>query len=213
MSKKLVHIANTGILSLIACVMGMLSMIWNFSILVPDVSDIINSLWGALFTSIIVVGFLKITDMNSHKDNSPNLIDKTSLYIMKSYMEINMEFRDIIHSACQNNNCSQYLLYAILINENMNRPRWIRKLENGLVRVFDIKLTVGLAQVKSDTPISDAESISFATGILRDSQGFDTDNDMSHLQKLLLPYSSSVQYLYTIANTIVCLKQHVVLCN
>lgn len=210
-SEKLVHIVNVSALSLIACTVGTLSTIWDFSALVPDIEDIVNSLWGALFTSMIIVGFLKITDMNNHKDSNSNLSDETSLYIMKSYTEINMKFGDIIRSACKNNSCSQYLLYAILINENMNRPYWIRKLENGLVRAFGITLTVGLAQIKSDTPISDSESILFAAVILNNSREFDTDDDMAHLQKILLPYNSSVQYLYTIANIIICLKQHVIL--
>lgn len=210
-SERLVHIVNTLTLSLIAFVIGLLSTIWDFSVLTPNINDIINNLWGSLLTSMIVVGFLKTTNMNGYKDSHSSATDESSLYIMKSYTEINIKFRNVINSACQQNNCSQYLLYAILINENMNRPHWIRKLENGLVRVFGITLTVGLAQIKSDTPISDSESILFAAEILRDSREFDSKDNMTHLRQALIPYNSSIQYLYTIASIIACLKQHVTL--
>lgn len=210
-SERLVHIVNTITLSLIAFAIGLLSTIWDLSVLTPNINDIINNLWGSLLTSMIVVGFLKATNMNSYRDSRSNIADETSLYIIKSYTEINIKFRNVINSACRQNNCSQYLLYAILINENMNRPHWIRKLENGLVRVFGITLTVGLAQIKSDTPISDSESILFAAEILRDSREFDSKDNMTHLRQTLIPYNSSIQYLYAIAGIIACLKQHAVL--
>ena len=210
-SERLVHIVNTIVLSLIASAIGLLSTIWDFSVLTPNINDIINNLWGSLLTSMIVVGFLKATNMSSYRDSHSSIEDETSLYIIKSYTEINIKFRNVINSACRQNNCSQYLLYAILINENMNRPHWIRKLENGLVRVFGITLTVGLAQIKSDTPISDSESILFAAEILRDSREFDSKDNMTHLRQALIPYNSSIQYLYAIAGIIACLKQHAVL--
>ena len=48
---------------------------------------------------------------------------------------------------------------AILIYEDSNRPKIMRIIENALVLLLKQEFTVGIAQVTSDIPLSDKESI------------------------------------------------------
>jgi phosphoglycerol transferase MdoB-like AlkP superfamily enzyme len=69
---------------------------------------------------------------------------------------------------CNVNNTSVPLLYAVLIYEDMNRPVWLRKVENIIVKLTKKELTVGIAQVKSRKPLTDIESMRKAAAILSD---------------------------------------------
>ena len=63
---------------------------------------------------------------------------------------------------CLEYQTSKTLLFSILVYENLNRPEWIRHIENILVRLPGAKMTVGIAQVTSTFPLSDIESIELA---------------------------------------------------
>lgn len=61
------------------------------------------------------------------------------------------------------------LMLAILVYENLNRPRAIRIIERLFVRLPGISLTVGIAQVLSGRALSDVESIERMGVLLRES--------------------------------------------
>ena len=100
--------------------------------------------------------------------------------------------------------CSTKLLYAILIYENMNRFEWIRSLERFIVKLTGWTMTIGIAQVKTNRPISDEDSIEKAAEILEESQGIESRPE--DLYEILRPYNDSKLYAREINSIIEVLK-------
>ncbi|MDN6296150.1 MAG: hypothetical protein L0J41_07235, partial [Alkalibacterium sp.] len=92
------------------------------------------------------------------------------------------------------NNCSIQLLISILINESLNRPPIFRFIENIIVKLPKIEMTVGVAQVLSSHSLSDEESIQKASEILRDTKSV---NDYD-LKEYIKKYNNSETYLESI---------------
>ena len=86
---------------------------------------------------------------------------RTRIYI--NYLHISNRFGEVINKVCSEHQTSKALLFSILVYEDLNRPQWIRRIENILVRLPGAKLTVGIAQVTSTFPLSDTESIELAS--------------------------------------------------
>lgn len=73
--------------------------------------------------------------------------------------DLTFEVMEAVEAAAKNYEHDVLLLTAIVIYEDLNRPRPIRFLENLLVRLPGVELTVGIAQVRSSRPLTDEESI------------------------------------------------------
>lgn len=56
------------------------------------------------------------------------------------------------------------LIYAVMIYEDFNRPKHLRRIENLFMHIlpYKRKLTLGIMQVTTDKPLTDEESILFA---------------------------------------------------
>jgi hypothetical protein len=83
----------------------------------------------------------------------------------------------------------------------MNRPGWLRSIENGIVRIFGWKLSVGIAQVQSSQPLTDAESIKKAAKILAKSAHIDKKGDVNigEVEQILKKYNSGALYAESIS--------------
>ena len=79
-------------------------------------------------------------------------------FILQQYKILSSRFGETIGTIADSYG-EECLYYSILIFENLNRPKIIRVIENMLVRFMHMELSVGIAQVKSKTPLSDDESI------------------------------------------------------
>lgn len=55
----------------------------------------------------------------------------------------------------------QSLVVAVMLVENLQRPKWLRRLENGIGR-FRSSGTYGVMQAPSEKPVSDEQSITIA---------------------------------------------------
>ena len=87
----------------------------------------------------------------------------SDLVFRLNYLHISNRFGEVINKVCSEHQTSKALLFSILVYEDLNRPQWIRRIENILVRLPGAKLTVGIAQVTSTFPLSDTESIELAS--------------------------------------------------
>ena len=76
----------------------------------------------------------------------------------------------------------------------MNRPAIVRWLEQLCVRIPKVRLSVGLAQVQSDTPINDDDSIRIAAAKLSHT----AEADRSEIIKKLKNYNNDESYLNNI---------------
>lgn len=156
-SEKLMHSFNIGVILLIAFFVSHIVKIFPIAFLAPSIEGMIDNLWASLLVAILVILYLDATNQKiDSSEEEKNLRDNT---IVTIYSRIQEKFDTIIKNCCQKNECSEALLFAIVIYEDMNRPFLVRKLENMIVKIFHIKLTVGIAQVESEKPLTDEESL------------------------------------------------------
>jgi hypothetical protein len=125
----------------------------------PSPGGIVDNLWSALFASVIVAFFLKWTDMNAQREGDEVYSLEDASFIYGQLRAIQNKFGEVVRATAEANQIDAWLMYAILIYENLNRPPFIRFFERLIVRLTHMPLTVGVAQVRSNKPLSDVESI------------------------------------------------------
>lgn len=203
-SEKLLHLTNIFLVLVVASATSLLAQKVDLSFLAPNIDGLVDNLWSSLLVAMLVIFYFRITNMSTKYQDSRDEEVAIDNYILRSYQGIKAKQYDTIEDACQNNQCSKQILYAILIHENMNRPTWLRAIENIIVRFFKIDLTVGIAQVRSKKPLTDNESIVKAAAILENSVYVDSGRgdgftSTQQLEELLDIYNSSPKYAESIS--------------
>lgn len=135
--------------------------------LAPDFSGLIDNLWSSLFAALLVLLYIDSTRLTKNPEQKDRR--QPSTYVVYWFEKINALHGPRITKKVSGDLLLKIVLYSILIVENYNRPRWIRICENLLVRLPGVELTVGLAQVRSHRPLSDAVSVDLAIKKLRKS--------------------------------------------
>jgi len=171
-NNKLIHLLNIFLVIICAFAINYLpvELLEQIS---PDISGIINSFWASLFLAMIILFYYDSTSLVKKRNESDAFNRAKMNYIKSSYDVIQSQFDKTIKECCTKNNCSVPLMYSILIFENMNRPRLFRLIENFIVKIFKLRLTLGIAQVSSRLPLSDIQSITMASKILKYSASLD----------------------------------------
>lgn len=193
---KFLLCGNTCFLFIIFLFFKIVTNFVNFSILSPSITGLVDSMWSTLFVALLIMLYLKITNLNSNYNykyqySRTELKNEQIKYIQKSKYDIEEPFGTEILKYCKKYNCSIQLLYAILIYENLNRPKFFRVLENLLVRIPKCSLTVGIAQVYSDKPLSDMESIKKAIEQL----GNTNKSNQIDINKAIYEYNNQDSYV------------------
>lgn len=212
-SERLLHLANVLGIYLLTIAITIFASSVDISFIAPSAEGLFDNLWSTLLVAGIVLLYSRIT--NPYAKEIDERAEKTAKenYVFNSYEKIRNQFYIDIETAAEQYKCSIPTLYAVLIYENMNRPRWIRSIENAIVRVTRKELTVGIAQVKSDKVLTDSESITKAAYILRGSSKFDRGFiegyiNIQQLEDVLKKYNSSRLYTDSIAEIIVILNNY-----
>lgn len=159
-SWKLLYIFVIFII-LFACIISIaLINAFDLSILLPDLENVRDGLWTALFVAIVVALFIKATNMASNYSRpSEDRVATNQKVILNQQRKLEEQFGSDIEAAASANDVNERLMMAILVFESLNRPKILRIAENLIVRVFPVELTAGIAQVKTRRPLSDVESI------------------------------------------------------
>jgi len=101
-------------------------------------------------------------------------------------------------SLSEETNTDSALVLAILYTENLQRPRWFRRLERAKGKILR-RGTYGVMQITSDHPISDEESIRLALADRLQGQQVKPDNsncyDSSDLERVLRDYNNSDEFI------------------
>ena len=92
----------------------------------------------------------EIKDINNNKNNT--LIKKD--YCISTYAKLKVKYNDNISSKIDKD-----LLLSIMVNENYNRPEYLRKIDNIKNKYFSTLTKQGIMQVESNKIIDDLESI------------------------------------------------------
>lgn len=150
---------------------GVVTLSFHFDprLIAPSLTGLRDNLWSGLIIAVLVVWFVQASSMGNLP--APEALEKLRLTEMILLQATRIEFR---HGVCIENASSRTgvpspLMTSILVYEDLNRPPAIRRLENLFVRLPGRIATVGVAQVKSDRPLSDAQSIQLMAEILQSS--------------------------------------------
>lgn len=128
---------------------GILGGVEELHVLIPDAEDMRSDLWTALLAGIAGAYLVRVSRQSE--------VDPAEL-IMASTRRIDPSLLALAETLAGEHQADANLVRALLLVENLQRPGWIRSIERiagGLLPVG----TYGVMQVRSDSPISDAESI------------------------------------------------------
>lgn len=140
----------------------------NINQILPDFTDIKNEIW------LIIIVFI-YTVFNNPRAKSDELEysftkqikPRKKSYVLKRYDYFKSKFSDEVDKHSPNNESFKLLIYALIIYENFNRPKIIRKLENFWCFLSNKEITQGILQVKSKKVISNDESLKIGITNLR----------------------------------------------
>lgn len=206
-SEKILHIANILLVIALAPLVWTLSGAVDLSSIAPTTQGLVDNLWSSLFIAILVILYFQATNMNTRYQDQVAEDTELSNYVVKAYTHICGMYDVVIQKSCSKYACSPQILYAVLIYEDMNRPTALRKLENWLVHIFRLNLTVGIAQVRSSELLSDEESIRRAAKILSGSMYADSGigegfTNIQQLENILRSYNSNSFYAKSVSQII-----------
>jgi len=127
--------------------------------LFPGVQSIGNQIW------VIVTLFIYAV-LNNVRNPSAKGARRKKRYLKSRLDQLRIEYGDVIDNGFPER-YMELVTYAILIYETFNRPRLVRLLESALFPWFS--RTLGPMQVKTDTRLSERESVVKGVGQLRES--------------------------------------------
>lgn len=121
--------------------------------------DLKNNLAAALIAAALVALFFSTAQ--PRRGGERRIVEEREKqeFLEQQQELIEYSFSAEISQVCSRFDLERALVDAVLIYENLNRPKPLRRIENLLVRIPGVKLTVGIAQVRSRTPLTDGESI------------------------------------------------------
>ncbi len=127
------------------------SMKNNLGGLLPDIGNIRDELWLLVILFIYQI----INKMSFGHEKS---IKRHERYIKKMYKKLYNKYHLLVESESENNYV-QNIIFSLMIYENFNRPPCVRIFERLIFNLKRKEMTFGIMQVKSESPISDEESI------------------------------------------------------
>lgn len=213
LSEKLLYLFNSLMLYVLTMLVWIISKAVDLAFIAPSVSGLFDNLWSSLLVASAVVLYSQATNPYTKIVNKQAEQTAKDNYVVRSYNYLRDHHQHTIEQACDRYGCSKPILYAVLIYENMNRPPSLRKFENFVVKLTRKQLTVGIAQVRSDKPLSDDESIEKAARILEGSIFADSGYgsgfvNIQQLETVLETYNNSALYAESIAEIMSVLRRY-----
>ena len=207
-SERLIHITNVLLVIFTGISIGLISNAVNLSIIAPSkIDNLLDNLWSSMIVAMLVLFYFRVTNMgSSHNVAEDENNTAFTNYVVRALGEIYDNYHESIDLFCKDESCNKLLLYSILVYEDMNRPRLIRKIENTIVTLFKCELTVGIAQVKSKKPLTDVDSIKIAARILRSTNDCDV-YDNAEIKRVVGVYNSGKVYAQTIVEIMNIIRQ------
>ncbi len=207
-SERLIHITNVLLVICTGTFIGLMGNWFNLSIIAPSsIANLLDNLWSSMIVAMLVLFYFRVTNMSSsHNVAEDENNTAFTNYVVRALGEIYDNYHESIDLFCRDESCNKLLLYSILVYEDMNRPRVIRKIENAIVTFLKCELTVGIAQVKSKKPLTDVESIKIAARILRSTNDCDM-YDNAEIKRVVGVYNSGKVYAQTIVEIMNIIRQ------
>lgn len=179
-----IHILTIVTMFASGFISGFISNTGVLSFIVPTFQGLIDNIWSTLITAVLAIVLYEV-----YSNRNRATIDAI---LHQSYQSIDNEIIEHINQLCEKNYASKRLVKAICIAENIQRPKWIRKLEKIKSRFFKSG-SYGIMQVQSNKWISDKKSVEKAIVEYFKHSG-SVYLDSSTIQMFVRKYNSSEQY-------------------
>lgn len=158
-----------------------------FVAVVPPIDEFFKSLWTTILLALIAVALIKYY---RHETS-------TEVLVRRSQAEVGRHLLDFARETAHRHGTDPWLVDAILLTENLERPRWVRRVERAKA-IVSPKGSYGIMQVQAERPISDEESIEHAVRdhlagrlIERDGWGYSEEQ----LKDALSAYNSNPMFI------------------
>lgn len=146
------HLVTIIVITLTAALAGFISSWDEIKNILPTPEGLRDNLWSSVITAMLAVFLYKLYQKKEIKTD--DLFDK--------YLEnIDKKLLAKIETVSNEKNVNVFLMKAICVVENIQRPRWIRKIEHAK-SFFIPNGSYGIMQVNSSHFISDEKSIVLA---------------------------------------------------
>jgi hypothetical protein len=134
-SERLIHITNVLLVIFTGISIGLISNAVNLSIIAPSkIDNLLDNLWSSMIVAMLVLFYFRVTNMGgSHNVAEDENNTAFTNYVVRALGDIYDNYHESIDLFCRDESCNKLLLYSILVYEDMNRPRVIRKIENAIV--------------------------------------------------------------------------------
>lgn len=171
--------------------------------LVPSLRDVAVALWTALFAAIIGLYVVRVSE--SRRTSSSDLIRRARAAIDPDLWEAASE-------EAGKADTDPTLVRAIMIVENLQRPRWFRSLERVKGKVIPSG-SYGIMQVDAPAPISDLDSVRRAVNerlrgiqVPRILSGYEEEGeqgspDMDEVRQIALRYNPDAAFADLVVST------------
>jgi len=150
-SQYIVHISIILMLTGAGIIAGYLSTISQLYFVLPNINGLVDNIWATFLTVLMVFILYKLSKKPKETDMD-QIIAKALGRIKK-----NVFFE--IEQISEKHNADPILVKAVCIAEDIERPGWIRHIENLFGYIFRKQGSYGIMQIQTKKPINDIESI------------------------------------------------------
>lgn len=179
----LLHLVTILLLVAVSVIAGLVSSTTFISTITPTPQGLSDNVWSSLIV-VIIAFYLK--EILSGEGPAEDTIFK------KSQEGINPKVMRVIEEESIKEKANIILVKAICIAENLQRPKWIRNLEN-ITHLLRKEGTYGIMQVKSKKPVSDVESVKLA--INKYFKNTENINNADILRRYIRRYNDDERYI------------------
>lgn len=176
------HFFVISMLLLIGFISGWFSKLSFILNITPSISGLVDNVWASAL-AVLLGTYLR--DLYAAR-SLPTLDD----VFRKSLKNIDPKILEEIDQLSTQFNANPNLAKAICIVENIQRPKWFRRIEN-LKSVFKIKGTYGIMQVSARKLLSDKESVEIA---IKDKLANTKDLELTELVEVIQRYNPDSNY-------------------
>lgn len=151
--RPLVAVMHPTIVLLVTVVaLGAASAARRFDAVVPAANDVVSSLWIGLIAGVIGSYLGRLTQ--------GAFVEMEAIFTA-SRRSIPAGLWDAVTPLAERHGADPQLVRAVMLVENIQRPRWFRRLERFVGR-FVGRGTYGILQVRAERPVSDLDSLELA---------------------------------------------------
>lgn len=179
----ILHIITVLLFLFVGFVSGLVAKTYVVETITPTMQGLVDNLWSSLLV-VLLAFYLK--QIYSQEGLSEDILFRRSLD------NISPSVLHAIDTYSRKKNANLVLVKAVCIAENLQRPKWVRKIE-ALMGIFKAEGTYGIMQVKSKKNVSDIKSVEIAVSkFFKNTSGV---NDIDKLRATILNYNNDDGYV------------------